>query len=1001
MFEDLRFRYPFRKYQEMILENVEAEILSGKGDQRYHIMAPPGSGKTIVGLELIRRFLRPAVIFAPTTTIQKQWQEKVGMFTELPERVDELTSLDPDHLADINIFTYQLISTAGESRDLLKAMAVREWKDDLLREAQSRDETKADERLRVLERNNPRAYRRELSRRAVRVKKRLLKEKDVDVSHFLHPNAMALICSLVDRGIGTIVLDECHHLLDYWAIVLRHLIEQVPGVQVIGLTATLPDPEDDKAHENYSSLLGDVDFEVPTPAVVKEGDLAPYRDLAYFVEPTNRELQYLENIKAEFERAIHELTASPEFREWVLSRLTERREGSGYVNWADFIDQYPAFSIAALRFLRHIGHVMHEGMVIPLKGRKPLTIDDWVVLLERYGLDRLKVSSRKEDHELFERLRKILQPFGMTLTERGIRQSRSPGDLVLAFSESKDVAVGLILAAELGALDRDLRAVVVTDFEKMSSGVKRLEGVLNSDAGSAIRIFKFLANHPVVGDLDPILVTGRTVMADSDLKDRLLDRINGYLIDNGLNAECAFEPTDSPKVVKVVGTGSDWSSRTYVTLITTLFEEGLTRCLVGTRGIFGEGWDSLSLNTLIDLTSVTTSTSVQQLRGRSTRLDPKWPKKVANNWDVVCVARQFEKGDADLDRFTRRHDQYWGLMESVDDGGTEGEIVKGIGHIDPELAFQLHRKDHTGLDLKRLNKLMLARLSARDKSHDLWKVGSKYKDRQVSRSRMVVDRLKLHSVHTLQQNLAEIPDQFESSRRIRRQAKAYYGLLFISWLLLFFDIRFITMASMLTVGGCLLLATIKALDLRNHRNAVKVWQTRIASPRPEDMLQDIGRALLESLKRVGSVSRRLNEDYIRLEWLDEESVEVVLDYASPADSALFTRSLQELFMPLVDQRYLILYDVSRLSDLAMDRVWVQWGQRMAQDDERTTTIYYPLPKELGRRNKFARIFAESWERYVGGSELVNTRSGLGRQIMLEARAQERPEVDAMAFTTWL
>jgi ABC-type dipeptide/oligopeptide/nickel transport system permease component len=51
VFEALSFRYPFRRYQRMILAQAETD----PGDGRYHIVAPPGSGKTIVGLELIRR----------------------------------------------------------------------------------------------------------------------------------------------------------------------------------------------------------------------------------------------------------------------------------------------------------------------------------------------------------------------------------------------------------------------------------------------------------------------------------------------------------------------------------------------------------------------------------------------------------------------------------------------------------------------------------------------------------------------------------------------------------------------------------------------------------------------------------------------------------------------------------------------------------------------------------------------------------------------------------
>ena len=52
---------------------------------------------------------------------------------------------------------------------------------------------------------------------------------------------------------------------------------------VIGLTATPPD-RSGRAPEDilrYDEFFGPVDFEVPVPAVVKDGYLAPYQDLAW------------------------------------------------------------------------------------------------------------------------------------------------------------------------------------------------------------------------------------------------------------------------------------------------------------------------------------------------------------------------------------------------------------------------------------------------------------------------------------------------------------------------------------------------------------------------------------------------------------------------------------------------------------------------------------------------------------------------------------------------
>lgn len=49
----------------------------------------------------------------------------------------------------------------------------------------------------------------------------------------------------------------------------------------------------------------------------------------------------------------------------------------------------------------------------------------------------------------------------------------------------------------------------------------------------------------------------------------------------------------------------DWNTTVYVGLVSLMLEYGITRCLISTRSLLGEGWNSERLNTLIDLTVVT------------------------------------------------------------------------------------------------------------------------------------------------------------------------------------------------------------------------------------------------------------------------------------------------------------------------------------------------------------------------------------------------------------
>lgn len=45
---------------------------------------------------------------------------------------------------------------------------------------------------------------------------------------------------------------------------------------MIGLTATLPEPDSSREAENYLGLLGDVDAEMQLAAMVAEGAVAPW-----------------------------------------------------------------------------------------------------------------------------------------------------------------------------------------------------------------------------------------------------------------------------------------------------------------------------------------------------------------------------------------------------------------------------------------------------------------------------------------------------------------------------------------------------------------------------------------------------------------------------------------------------------------------------------------------------------------------------------------------------
>ena len=222
---------------------------------------------------------------------------------------------------------------------------------------------------------NPGAHARELRRRATSLRRRrcgtpLSRPRS---PRWLHDHARALVDHLVAAGVGTVVLDECHHLLDYWAIVLGHLVDRLDDPLVIGLTATLPEPaEGSRQADTYAALLGPVDLEVPVPAVVREGELAPYRDLLACVEPTPREARWLADVQGLFGAAVVEATTDSAFVHWlVATTLGPALEDEE--RWADWLLEEPVLAVAALRVARERGLVLPTALPLPVEADAPPT----------------------------------------------------------------------------------------------------------------------------------------------------------------------------------------------------------------------------------------------------------------------------------------------------------------------------------------------------------------------------------------------------------------------------------------------------------------------------------------------------------------------------------------------------------------------------------------------------------------------------------------------------
>src|SRR5262249_45985848 len=69
----MAFRKDWRMYQSRLLDHIDRYL----DNNRLHLVAAPGSGKTVLGLEVIRRVNQPTLVLAPTVTIRDQWVDRL------------------------------------------------------------------------------------------------------------------------------------------------------------------------------------------------------------------------------------------------------------------------------------------------------------------------------------------------------------------------------------------------------------------------------------------------------------------------------------------------------------------------------------------------------------------------------------------------------------------------------------------------------------------------------------------------------------------------------------------------------------------------------------------------------------------------------------------------------------------------------------------------------------------------------------------------------------
>ncbi|MFC4785253.1 DEAD/DEAH box helicase [Nocardioides sp. MAHUQ-72] len=872
---------------------------------RTWVTLPPGAGKTLVGLRTAAAMLAGGsvsrvVAFAPNTAIQGQWAAQgsaLGLEVGTDRVLDE----------PVTALTYQSLAVFDADAEV--------------------DDDGLEGTL--------------LAR--------------------LHPGGRALVEELSACGPVLLVLDECHHLLEVWGRLLAELLDRLPQAVVLGLTATPPTalPADQAAL--VEELFGDCAYAASIPALVREGDLAPFSELVWLASPTAAESAWLAESAARFAELLTDLTdpefGSTPFLSWLDARFTDPD-----VPWLSVLRTEPDLARAALR-AHHAGMLaLPPGARLAEEHRVDPTSDDWVLLVEDWLTRCVRASSDPADEEVVEAVRRALPSVGYVLTRRGIRRGRSVVDRVLARSESKTVAATAIVAHEQATLGDRLRMLVLCDHERASALLPAdLDRVMDAQSGSAVAVVAGLVADAGTAGLDPMLVTGSTVAASATtlaaFREFVAARPRAAEADLAARLEVQPMP-EAEGVARLVG---PWSSRTWVRLVTDFFTAGGTRVLVGTRGLLGEGWDAPAVTGLVDLTAVTTTTAVTQTRGRALRVDPAWREKVAVNWTVVCVADDHPRGGNDWDRLVRKHAGYLALDQT-------GEVTDGVAHCDSR--FSAFAPPDTA-DFDAINAEMVVRSQRRHLTAEAWAVGTPYVDAAVPAIRVLAEeRSRLGSASTPAPVVAG-PTELAVRDAALLGSSPWPALLLGAGGLSGAGALLAGHAALLGLGVVLL---VVAWFVRRGQRRARGTRVLAAACVPPSVAQ-VACAVADALHAAGLSPA--GSDAVRLRVEPGGEYRCVLEGVGEPEAETFAVAVDEVMSPLGTPRYVV-------------PRWVvppgPWPSRTALAAasgraEATAETWHAVPTVLGVNAGRARAFARAWQHWVGGGEAVFTGSPEGAGVL--------------------
>lgn len=876
--ESYSFNGRFRAYQQRVLDRMDQL----REDGRIHIVAAPGSGKTILGLEMICRLGAPALVVAPTIAIRDQW---VARF------IENFVALDFNHshaksspFAPVEVE----VSAAESSSEAIPSVLC------------STDLFSPKAITVITYQSFYSAFTRGL-------------DDDTGINFA----DLDLVAALRNAGITTIVLDEAHHLRAQWHRALVSVLEELPELTVISLTATPPYDATLRAWEKYLQLCGPIDEEISSPELVATGDLCPHQDYIYVTSPTAAETEKIQALRACSDAALATVIEAgflPTIhRELCHSLASDEAFHEALDDETSLMELVALFESQGISTPEILASFLDSSRV-----RRP-NINALQFVISHPGLFSITTHNQ---------LCEVLRQLGILRNEKIISGQEEEINRILNSSASILGAAADITQAEIAALGAKLRLVILADHIR-ADYLNAVGTDIPLTHLGVIPIFEEIRRR--LGKASNIAVlTGSVVLVPEVKKAEL--------------AIIANEFQEELKVDKSVGAGFCQISFASgnpgaVRCLTKAFEDGVITVLIGTAALLGEGWDAPHANAVILATRIRAFMLSNQMRGRVIRSAGD-PHKTANIWHIASCEpdnsrwfnRQLKKDDSQ--RVLYSHDMSALIARFntfIAPHAVEPRIESGIERcFDTEIA-QAYR------NIESANAKMLQRARNREAMAQQWWQA-------------------LGTAGAIQSPAFQTLVRVDPLPVMKPKIINYWEVLACFLLALVFflgrilcDIGKVSHISQLALLGMgimfLALAGLRWERLRKILDPTQRWRRQ-------------ARALLNALRQV-----QLITDRDLAVQVDDNGVSVV--GGTVAQRLLYVQALTQLFEPITNPRYLIIWE---------NKYWLS-----------RFFCAQAVPDILGTKREYVDIFVESLHREGILMKAKYLRTSQGRKLLVKAR----------------